>query len=95
MIAHCHVHDNFGRSVYYSEKIQTHQIPFGRGDSHMPVGWGNISFARPFRDFIHDYKGLLICELRSRYFEQTPEAAGNLAGVLHSIGAGRACVQAG
>jgi sugar phosphate isomerase/epimerase len=85
-IAHCHVHDNFGHSVYASEKIQTHLIPFGRGDSHMPVGWGNIPFSSLLTEFIHDYDGLLICELRSRHFEQTGEAAKNLAVILQSFG---------
>ena len=85
-IAHCHVHDNFGHSVYAGEKIQTHQLPFGRGDSHMPVGWGNIPFSSLFAEFIHGYDGLLICELRSRYFEQTGEAAKNLASILQSLG---------
>jgi sugar phosphate isomerase/epimerase len=84
-IAHCHVHDNFGHSVYAAEKIQTHQIPFGRGDSHMPVGLGNIPFTALFTEFIHDYDGLLICELRSRYFDQTGEAAKNLASILQSL----------
>jgi sugar phosphate isomerase/epimerase len=42
LVGHIHVHDNFGGAVYPHEKIQTHQIPFGRGDSHMPVGWGEI-----------------------------------------------------
>lgn len=85
-IAHCHVHDNFGHSVYASEKIQTHQIPFGRGDSHMPVGWGSIPFSTLFAEFILDYDGLLICELRSRYFEQTGEVAKNLAVILQGFG---------
>ncbi len=85
-IAHCHVHDNFGHSVYATEKIQTHQIPFGKGDSHMPVGWGNIPFNALLAEFIHNYDGLLICELRSRYFEQTGEAANNLASILQSFG---------
>ncbi len=86
LIAHCHVHDNFGHSVYAGEKIQTHQLPFGRGDSHMPVGWGNIPFSSLFAEFIHGYDGLLICELRSRYFEHTGEAAKNLASILQSFG---------
>ncbi len=81
-IAHCHVHDNFGHSVYAAEKIQTHQIPFGRGDSHMPVGWGSIPFSDLFAEFIADYDGLLICELRSRYFERIGEARENLERVL-------------
>ena len=84
-IAHCHVHDNFGHSVYATEKIQTHQLPFGKGDSHMPVGWGNIPFQALLAEFIHEYDGLLICELRSRYFEQTGEATKNLATLLQSF----------
>ena len=81
-IAHCHVHDNFGRSIYHWEKNQAHQIPFGKGDSHMPVGWGNISFADLFSPFIAGYQGILICELRSRYFEHTAQAAMNLTRLL-------------
>ncbi|MDK9706219.1 MAG: sugar phosphate isomerase/epimerase [Desulforhopalus sp.] len=84
-IAHCHVHDNFGHSVYATEKIQTHQLPFGKGDSHMPVGWGNIPFSPLFREFIRNYNGLLICELRSRYFEQTGVAARNLLSIIESL----------
>ncbi|MGD9018790.1 MAG: sugar phosphate isomerase/epimerase [Desulfuromonadales bacterium] len=78
LIRHCHVHDNFGGAVYHTEKIQTHQIPLGKGDAHMPIGWGNIDFAGLFAPFLHDYEGLLIVELRSRYFEFTSEAASNL-----------------
>jgi sugar phosphate isomerase/epimerase len=84
-IAHCHVHDNFGRSVYYTEKSQTHQIPFGKGDAHMPVGWGSIPFSDLLAGFVHDYEGLFICELRSRYFEQTQEAAENLSTILQKL----------
>lgn len=85
LIVHCHVHDNFGRSVYYSEKNQAHQIPFGKGDSHMPVGWGSIPFADLLPLFVSEYDGLFICELRSRYFDQTEEAASNLNALLQTI----------
>jgi sugar phosphate isomerase/epimerase len=88
LIAHCHVHDNFGNPVYHTEKLQTHQIPFGKGDSHMPVGWGAIPFRDIFAEFIDNYDGMLICELRSRYFEQTRESANALAAILDGLGAG-------
>lgn len=84
-ISHCHVHDNFGHSVYCSEKSQTHQIPFGRGDAHMPVGWGSVPFRELLAGFIGEYRGLLICELRGRYFAQTGEAAANLAVILWQL----------
>ena len=88
LISHCHLHDNFGNPVYYSEKLQTHQIPFGKGDSHMPVGWGTIPFRDILAEFIRSYDGMLICELRSRYFEQTLESAGSLVSILNSLGVG-------
>ena len=88
LIAHCHIHDNFGNPVYYSEKIQTHQIPFGKGDSHMPVGWGSIPFHDIFAEFISSYDGMLICELRSRYFDQTRKSAESLITILHDLGVG-------
>lgn len=84
-IVHCHVHDNFGLSAYHSEKLQTHQIPFGRGDSHMPVGWGNINFNELLAPFIANYQGLLICELRSRYFHYTQESMLNLRAHIESL----------
>jgi hypothetical protein len=55
----------------------------------MPVGWGAIPFRDLFAEFIQTYDGMLICELRGRYFEQTRESAENLGAVLHELGVGR------
>lgn len=85
LIAHCHAHDNFGDPVYASEKQQTHQLPFGRGDSHLPVGWGGIDFAGIFTTFLDDFHGLLITELRSRYFSHTRESAQSLAAIVSHV----------
>ena len=52
----------------------------------MPVGWGSVPFSSLFAQFIGGFQGLLICELRSRYFEQTGEAAANLAAILRNLG---------
>lgn len=73
-VVHCHVHDNAGRSVYPTEKIQTHQLPLGKGDSHMPPGLGTIPFSDWMACLPGDYSGLMIAELRGRYFQQTQEA---------------------
>lgn len=48
----------------------------------MPVGWGNIPFNDLFPVFIDGYEGILICELRGRYFEHTGESATSLASLL-------------
>jgi sugar phosphate isomerase/epimerase len=82
LIAHTHIHDNFGNAVYYHEKQQTHQIPFGKGDSHMPVGWGEIPFGEILSPFIDSYSGMSMMELRSRYFEHIGESKENLKGIL-------------
>ncbi len=78
LIAHTHIHDNFGNAVYYHEKQQTHQIPFGRGDSHMPVGWGEIPIKEILSTFVDSYSGIFMMELRSRYFEHIKESAKTL-----------------
>lgn len=85
LIQHCHVHDNFGGSVYHTDKQQTHQIPLGKGDLHMPVGWGDINFTRLFSCFIEQYQGLLITELRGRYFAATGESAASLAQIIENL----------
>jgi len=89
LVAHCHVHDNFGRPVYHHEKQQTHQLPFGRGDSHLPVGWGEIPIAEILAQLLPAYQNLLIMELRSRYFHQTAESFRNLQTILAQLHGGR------
>jgi sugar phosphate isomerase/epimerase len=85
IIGHVHIHDNFGDAVYYGDKQQTHQIPFGSGDSHMPVGWGAIPFREILRTIMDSCKGLLIMELRPRYFAYTEESRRNLKKILTAL----------
>lgn len=85
LISHTHIHDNFGGAIYYHERIQTHQIPFGRGDSHMPVGWGQVPIADILSVFIGSYRGMLMMELRSRYFFQAEESKKNLLALLKTV----------
>lgn len=92
LIAHCHIHDNYGDAVYYNEKQQTHQIPFGKGDSHMPVGWGAIPLEEILDAFLQHYRGCWIMELRSRYFEKTAESRDNLQKRLARLPTARHCL---
>jgi sugar phosphate isomerase/epimerase len=85
LIAHAHVHDNFGLSIHHNEKQQTHLVPFGRGDAHMPVGWGEIPIGGILGSFIDNYRGILITELRARYFEHTGESVANLKKILENL----------
>jgi sugar phosphate isomerase/epimerase len=85
LIVHTHVHDNFGGAIYYNQKTQTHQIPLGKGDSHMPVGWGSVPFSSILSTFLHSYSGLIIMELRSRYFTDLNESKANLIQLINHL----------
>ncbi len=78
-VVHTHVHDNFGGTVHHWEKQQTHQLPFGKGDSHMPVGYGQIPIQAILDILLPDYDGLLVMELRSRYFSDIKASLDNLS----------------
>jgi sugar phosphate isomerase/epimerase len=83
-IGHTHIHDNFGKVIYHHEKQQTRLFPFGRGDSHMPVGWGEIPFEDILSMFIDGYGGMFMMELRGRYFDNVLESRDNLRAILAS-----------
>lgn len=85
MIGHVHVHDNFGESVYHYEKRQTRQIPFGRGDSHMPIGMGSAPIREVLSTFIEQYNGALILELKDRYYDELNESIGVLDGIVSTL----------
>lgn len=66
-IVHMHVHDNYGRPCYSTEKNQNELLVLGRGDMHAPIGDGAI----PMRDIIGWLGGAvdayLVHELRDMY----------------------------
>lgn len=84
-VRHVHIHDNFGGSVAPTEKQQTHQIPFGRGDNHMPVGWGGIPMKAVLSLLMPAYTGIFMMELRSRYFDYIEESKWNLECLLEGL----------
>ena len=69
LIFHVHLHDNFGKACYHHEKKQTHLIPLGKGDCHMPIGQGNAPIKGIVDCLGEGYKGIYIFEYRSRYKE--------------------------
>jgi sugar phosphate isomerase/epimerase len=75
-VCHVHMHDNHGRCCASFERKQTELAVMGRGDLHMPPGWGSISFADVFSK-LPGYRGAVTIELRPRYREHLPEALEN------------------
>jgi predicted lipase len=51
----------------------------------MPVGWGEIPIGAILETFVVSYEGLMITELRSRYFEHTKESIDNLKTILRNL----------
>lgn len=66
---HTHINDNFGKFNPLSPHDTNHDLNFGYGDLHMPIGWGNI----PYRDVLElvrkTYEGIYLLELKPRYRE--------------------------
>lgn len=85
LVVHIHIHDNFGGAVHHYEKMQTHQIPFGRGDAHMPIGWGSVPLFELLSILIPEFDGMLMMELRSRYFDHIEESRNNLLSILNTL----------
>ncbi|MHC1759375.1 MAG: sugar phosphate isomerase/epimerase family protein [Negativicutes bacterium] len=71
-VCHVHMHDNHGRCCASFEKKQSELAVMGRGDLHMPPGWGSIPYADVFSKF-PEYRGSVTIELRPRYREYLQE----------------------
>ena len=85
LIAHTHIHDNFGGAVHHYEKQQTHQVPFGRSDVHMPIDGGAIPFDQILGAYLPDYAGMPMMELRSRYYPHIEDSKFNLQRLIEPL----------
>jgi sugar phosphate isomerase/epimerase len=65
-IRHIHLHDNYGRCCASYEKKQAELLATGRGDLHLPIGWGDAP-AREVLAGLQDYRGVVTLEIRPRY----------------------------
>jgi sugar phosphate isomerase/epimerase len=65
-VRHLHLHDNFGRVSSSLENKQAELMAMGRGDLHLPIGWGEIPAAEIF-ERLEGYSGVVIHEIRPRY----------------------------
>jgi sugar phosphate isomerase/epimerase len=81
LIGHLHVNDNFGRYdplrlenfTLYRTQTPADTFPLGKGDLHLPVGWGVLPLDRVF-EALRGYRGTVIHEYRHRLFPNSLEA---------------------
>lgn len=80
-IRHIHLHDNFGKASASYERKQWELAATGRGDMHLPIGWGEIPAAAMLAR-LPDYRGVITLEMRARYRDHYGEALENARQLL-------------
>ena len=97
VIGHLHMNDNFGRYdplrlenfPLYRTQTPADTFPLGKGDLHLPVGWGVIPLDRVF-GVLRGYRGTVIHEYRHHLFPASAEADYTRARALMGVLAGAA-----
>jgi len=84
-VRHIHLHDNFGRCCASWERKQYEMAAMGRGDMHMPIGWGSVP-ANEILARLPEYNGSITLELRPRYREYYRTALANAQALIDPIG---------
>ncbi len=82
LVRHVHMNDNFGRYdplrlenfTLYRTQTPADTFPLGKGDLHLPVGWGAIPLEQVFA-MLKGYQGTVIHEYRSHLFLPYAETA--------------------
>ena len=99
-VRHVHVNDNFGRYdplrpenfTLYRTQTPADTFPLGKGDLHLPVGWGGIPLDKVFEE-LRGYQGTVIHEYRYNLFlgsaEEDFSRMRSLAAILERSGEGR------
>jgi sugar phosphate isomerase/epimerase len=76
LVRHVHVNDNFGRYdplrlenfTLYRTQTPADTFPLGKGDLHLPVGWGSIPVGE-VAGMLQGYQGTVIHEYRYQLFQ--------------------------
>ncbi len=64
---HMHLSDNYG---LYHSFFPEHNVVYGFGDLHLPLGWGEIPLRRVLELVTTTYSGIIIVELSEKYGEE-------------------------
>ena len=80
-LKHIHLHDNYGRCCASYEKKQGELLATGRGDLHLPIGWGKVPPGK-YSPALQDYRGVVTLEIRPRYRAYYMEALTNARALL-------------
>ncbi len=93
LLIHLHVTDNFGRfnllrleNFTLDRTLQPRDVlPTGRGDLHLPVGWGSIPYAETFAA-LRGFNGLVVTEYKYPLFRSdAPRLAEDLREMVKQL----------
>jgi sugar phosphate isomerase/epimerase len=76
-VKHIHLHDNYGRASTFYEKKQLEMTAVGRGDMHMPIGWGEVPVTGTLSILKH-YQGVITLVMQPRYRPYYKETLGKV-----------------
>lgn len=65
LVKHIHLHDDFGKPAGLDRRHMV-LMPDGKGDLHLPIGWGEIPYREVFSR-LKGYNGILLLEINPRY----------------------------
>ena len=85
LIAHTHVHDNYGRLKYFFQRYEKGLVSFGMGDAHMSIGRGEIPIKDILAAYADTYRGMYMIELAGQYYEYAEESRDNLTAILSGL----------
>ncbi|HEY66706.1 MAG: hypothetical protein DRI79_01570 [Chloroflexi bacterium] len=83
-VKHIHAHDNFGKPAGLDRR-QIILVAEGKGDLHMPVGWGGIPYREVFSR-LQGYEGIILLELKPRYGPYLEDALLGVRDLLEECG---------
>ncbi|WP_127578964.1 sugar phosphate isomerase/epimerase family protein [Paenibacillus koleovorans] len=67
-VTHLHIHDNYGKPSFSTEKNQFELLPLGRGDMHMPIGEGLVPMETIAQQLVKSEREVyMIHEIREKY----------------------------
>ncbi len=79
---HLHLHDSFGDPAQFWTFCRSERVAFGIGDLHLPIGWGNLPWARIMTGFTFLPDVMFNLELPSQYWFALKDSVGAMRDMI-------------
>lgn len=89
---HLHIHDSFGDPARLRTYSRSERVAYGLGDLHLPVGWGNIPWAKMMSEFIFEPNTVFNLELPAHFAHALPGSIAAIREMVQQYEAARAAM---